>query len=55
MLKPRALDPARTYHLVSLAADGSTPDLGRKSGAKWMAEGLPRVFDSSFAGLLIAA
>ena len=54
VLKPRALDPDRTYQLVSLAADGSTPVLGQKSGAAWMDEGLPRVFESSFAGLLTA-
>ena len=54
MLKPRALDPARRYRLRDLAPDGTTPLLGEKTGAEWMAAGLPRVMESSFAGMLEA-
>lgn len=54
VLKPRALDPARRYRLRDLAPDGTTPLLGEKTGAEWMASGLPRVAESSFAGMLDA-
>lgn len=48
---PRALEPDRRYHLRELSPAGEPVSLVRM-GADWMADGLPSIAASSFAGIL---
>jgi hypothetical protein len=53
-IRPRNLEPSRRYRLQELSPEGEVPAIVR-TGSEWMAEGLPVIRTSSYAGILAPA
>jgi alpha-galactosidase len=53
-IRPRNLEPSRRYRLQELSPEGEVPSLVR-TGSEWMAQGLPTIVTSSYAGILAPA